>query len=64
MRAVQIFIILRSESNVGEVVSRPLDLASLDSVRKCAKDLLEEEKRIDLLVLNAGTGCPISPYQL
>mmetsp|Transcript_2306 Transcript_2306/g.2581 ORF Transcript_2306/g.2581 Transcript_2306/m.2581 type:complete len:306 (+) Transcript_2306:29-946(+) len=31
-----------------------LDLASLASVRRCATKLLEEETKIDLLILNAG----------
>jgi NAD(P)-dependent dehydrogenase (short-subunit alcohol dehydrogenase family) len=32
----------------------PLDLASLDSVRRCADDLLARHERIDVLVNNAG----------
>lgn len=39
----------------GEVVVRKLDLASLSSVRECAKSLLETEGRIDILINNAGT---------
>ena len=31
-----------------------LDLASLKSVRQCAKEILEEEDRIDILINNAG----------
>ena len=31
-----------------------LDLASLDSVRECAKTLLAKEDKIDILINNAG----------
>jgi NAD(P)-dependent dehydrogenase (short-subunit alcohol dehydrogenase family) len=41
--------------NVGQVSAKHLDLASLKNIRVCAKELAEDEKRIDLLVLNAGT---------
>ena len=34
------------------------DLASLDSVRKCAAKILEEEPRIDILINNAGLHSP------
>lgn len=43
-----------SKENVGELVVVPLDLSSLKSVRNCARQLLEKEKRIDLLINNAG----------
>ena len=36
------------------VVVEPLDLASLDSVRKCATKILAQEERIDILINNAG----------
>lgn len=38
----------------GEVVVEFLDLASLDSVRKCASIVLAQEDRIDILINNAG----------
>lgn len=43
-----------NRENLGELVVVPLDLSSLNSVRKCAQDLLQKEKRIDLLINNAG----------
>ena len=33
-----------------------LDLASLESVRHCAQDLLRSERNIHILVNNAGKG--------
>lgn len=47
---------LKSEERrtVGELVLVRLDLASLASVRQCAGELLRREKRLELLVLNAG----------
>lgn len=40
--------------NVGELVFKHLELSFLASVRKCAKEILYTEKRIDMLVNNAG----------
>jgi len=37
------------------IVVRELDLSLLKSVRKFAKDILEQESRLDILVNNAGT---------
>ena len=47
---------IQEESGVGgkAVVVEPLDLASLDSVRKCATKILAQEERIDILINNAG----------
>ncbi|MCY4264976.1 MAG: oxidoreductase [Gammaproteobacteria bacterium] len=43
----------------GEVISLPMDLASLDSVRHFAADFSEQESRLDLLINNAGImACP------
>jgi NAD(P)-dependent dehydrogenase (short-subunit alcohol dehydrogenase family) len=39
----------------GTVHVVKLDLGSLTSVRQCAKELLQNENRINLLVNNAGT---------
>ena len=43
----------------GVVAYEKLDLASLASVRECAKNLLEKEEKIDILINNAGVmNCP------
>ena len=44
---------IRQETG-GLVTVWPLDLGSLDSVRKCANQILQEEDRIDILINNAG----------
>lgn len=44
----------KMEKNVGELIFRQLDLSSWESVRKCAKEILETEKSINILVNNAG----------
>ncbi len=36
------------------MVLRLLDLSSLASVRRCAREIQEEESRLDLLICNAG----------
>lgn len=40
--------------NLGELVIKELDLSSLESVRRCAADILSTENAIQLLVNNAG----------
>ena len=45
---------VRKRSSNDNVVFRQLDLASLESVRKFAAKILEEEPRIDILINNAG----------
>jgi retinol dehydrogenase-12 len=45
----------RGDKNIGQASAKEINLASLESVRVCAKELIAEERRIDLLVLNAGT---------
>jgi len=35
---------------------KKLDLASLDSVRECADDIINTEERLDILINNAGAG--------
>ena len=45
---------VRKRSGNDNVMFRQLDLASLDSVRKFADKILEEEPRIDILINNAG----------
>lgn len=41
-------------SGNDQVVVRKLDLASLESVRQLAKDVLDNEERLDVLINNAG----------
>ena len=45
---------VRKRSSNDNVVFRQLDLASLESVRKFAGKILEEEPQIDILINNAG----------
>lgn len=40
--------------HVGSLEIKELDLSSLDSVRKCANEILKTEPAIHLLVNNAG----------
>ncbi|XP_061609545.1 retinol dehydrogenase 14b [Phyllopteryx taeniolatus] len=50
-----------SGAELGEVVIKQLDLASLTSVRKFCQEIQEEEPKIDVLVNNAGVyQCPYS----
>ena len=44
---------IRQETG-GLVTVWPLDLGSLDSVRQCANQIMQEEDRIDILINNAG----------
>ncbi|KAG5890517.1 hypothetical protein JTB14_022750 [Gonioctena quinquepunctata] len=53
--------IIRKTNNLNIVVKH-LDLASLSSVRKLAKDLNETEKRLDILINNAGIGSSAIQY--
>ncbi|KAM9410643.1 retinol dehydrogenase 11 [Pholidichthys leucotaenia] len=45
---------IRQKSGNGNVVVKKLDLASLQSVRDLAKDVEENEERLDILINNAG----------
>ena len=45
---------VRRESGNSNVHFRKLDLASFDSVRRFAKEVLSEESRLDILINNAG----------
>ncbi|XP_029313092.1 retinol dehydrogenase 13-like isoform X2 [Cottoperca gobio] len=45
---------IRQESGNGNVVVKKLDLASLQSVRDLAKDVQDNEERLDILINNAG----------
>ncbi|KAK2853610.1 hypothetical protein Q5P01_006271 [Channa striata] len=50
---------IRQKSGNGNVVVKKLDLASLQSVRDLAKDVQENEERLDILINNAGImQCP------
>ncbi|KAF5281071.1 hypothetical protein FQR65_LT14867 [Abscondita terminalis] len=49
------------QDRLGDIVVTELDLCSLESVKQCASRLLESEKRIDILINNAGVSmCPKS----
>lgn len=45
---------IRKSTGNGNVVVYKLDLASLKSVRKCADEVKTKEKRLDILINNAG----------
>ncbi|KAG5890523.1 hypothetical protein JTB14_022756 [Gonioctena quinquepunctata] len=60
------------ETNNPNVVTKHLDLGSLDSVRRLAEEIITTEKKLDLLINNAGQSlaasyrsiqCPSSPSQ-
>ncbi|XP_019719236.1 retinol dehydrogenase 13 [Hippocampus comes] len=58
-RAEQAAEDIRKSTGNGNVVVRHLDLASLYSVRQFAKDFLDSEDRLDILINNAGVMmCP------
>lgn len=43
------------ESNNGNIAVRKLDLSSLQSIRMFARQINQEESRLDVLIHNAGT---------
>lgn len=45
---------VRKRSGNENVIVKKLDLASLQSVRQLAKDVLASEERLDVLINNAG----------
>ncbi|XP_036962394.1 retinol dehydrogenase 12-like [Acanthopagrus latus] len=50
---------VRKRTGNGSVIVKKLDLASLQSVRELAKDVLASEERLDVLINNAGVmSCP------
>lgn len=53
-RAEQAAEEIRQSTGNGNVVIRHLDLASMYSVRQFAKDFLDTEDRLDVLINNAG----------
>ncbi|KAF3692491.1 Retinol dehydrogenase 13 [Channa argus] len=58
-RAEQAAEEIRRSTGNGNVVTRHLDLASIYSVRQFAKDFLDSEDRLDILINNAGVMmCP------
>ena len=58
-RGETVAVEVRKRSGNDNAVFVQMDLASLDSVRKFAAKILEEEPRIDILINNA---CILSPY--
>jgi FlaA1/EpsC-like NDP-sugar epimerase len=46
--------IIRQKSGNGNVITEYLDLASLESVKKFATKINEQEEKIDILINNAG----------
>uniref|UniRef100_A0A3Q1J6H1 Uncharacterized protein n=1 Tax=Anabas testudineus TaxID=64144 RepID=A0A3Q1J6H1_ANATE len=58
-RAEQAAEEIRQSTGNGNVVTRHLDLASMYSIRQFAKDFLDSEDRLDILINNAGVMmCP------
>ncbi|KAK9890941.1 hypothetical protein WA026_012281 [Henosepilachna vigintioctopunctata] len=49
-------IAIIEQTNNNQVTSKILDLSSLKSVRKFARNIIENEEKIDILVNNAGIG--------
>lgn len=49
---------LKNVPDVGSLVVKKLDLASIKSIRAFAEEILKEEKKIHLLVNNAGNVLP------
>ncbi|XP_070827875.1 retinol dehydrogenase 12-like [Chaetodon trifascialis] len=50
---------VRKRSGNGNIIVKKLDLASLQSVRQLAKEVLASEERLDILINNAGVmSCP------
>lgn len=45
---------IKTKTGNNEVFYKKLDLASTDSIRKFAGEILEQEQRLDVLILNAG----------
>ncbi|MBN3301421.1 RDH13 dehydrogenase, partial [Amia calva] len=45
---------IRQETGNGNILVKKLDLASLQSVRQLAKDIQDNEERLDILINNAG----------
>ena len=45
---------IQRKSGSSNVVYRHLDLSDLDSVRSFAKNFLQDEDRLDILINNAG----------
>lgn len=49
---------IKKQTENENVIFKVLDLASLDSTRKFANEILETEDRLDILINNAGIGVP------
>lgn len=48
---------LRNVPNLGMLVVKRLDLASMKSIRNFADEILKEEEKIQILINNAGMYC-------
>lgn len=53
---------IRTATGNEEVFFKKLDLASVDSIRQFAREIVREENRLDILILNAGV--MFTPYML
>lgn len=53
---------IRRTTGNGNVVIRHLDLASMYSVQQFAKDFLDSEDRLDILINNAGESTCLSAH--
>ena len=51
---VFLFLQLQKEVKDAQLIFKKLDLASLESIRECAKDINATESRLDILINNAG----------
>ena len=45
---------IKTETGNDNIIFKELDLSELSSVRQFAKEILEEESRLDVLINNAG----------
>ena len=54
---------IRQNTGNGLVTVRIVDLASLDSVRKFCRQIVETERRVDVLINNAGNNYGLCFYR-
>ena len=53
-KAADAILKIKSQDSSTQVEYLPLDLASLESVRKAAEQLIQNEEKVDILVCNAA----------